>query len=158
MQDDYRKELIDRFVTVVEQLNRLMHSGRLDEWQGLDMTIPQVKILVMLEHLGPLRMGVISSNLGSALSATTSIVDRLVEKELVKRLSDPNDRRVVICDLTASGREATDRFWRIGRERALKTSEVWDLEQFESVVKSLELIHRTGEQILKNASKTQSSG
>ena len=57
-------------------------------------------------------MGVISNSLGSALSATTSIVDRLVEKKLVKRGSDPNDRRVVTCELTASGQEASERFWR----------------------------------------------
>ena len=39
MQDNYRQELTDQFVATVEYLNRLMHSGRLDEWQGLDMTI-----------------------------------------------------------------------------------------------------------------------
>ena len=149
MQENYRQELTDRFVVLVEHLNRLMHSGRLDEWEGLDMTIPQIKTLVLLEHAGPLRMGVISGYLGTALSATTSIVDRLVEKKLVKRTSDPSDRRVVICELTSLGQKATKQFWRIGRERALRTADLWDLDQLESVVQTLELIHRTGEQLLR---------
>ena len=158
MQDNRRQELTDRFVTVVEQLNRLMHSGRLDEWQGLDMTIPQIKTLVMLGYMGPLRMGVIASYLGSALSATTSIVNRLVQKELVKRVSDPNDRRVVICELTAQGREAVERFWRIGRERAETMADLLEVEQLEAVVQSLELIRQTGEEIWRTSGPPEFTG
>ena len=81
-----------------------MYSGRLDKWHGLEMTIPQIKTVVLLEHMGPLRMGNISNYLGGAPSATTAILDRLVEREMVERVSDPNDRRVVLCQLTAQGR------------------------------------------------------
>ena len=89
MQNDYKSELADQFVELAEYLNRQMHTGRLDEWEGLDMTIPQIKTLVLLNRMGPLRMGNISIYLGRALSATTTVVDRLVEKELVDRISDP---------------------------------------------------------------------
>ena len=117
MENDYKQELADRFVESIEYLNRQMHTGRLDEWEGLDMTIPQIKTLVLLERMGPLRMGNIAIFLGRALSATTTVVDRLVEKSLVDRVSDPDDRRVVICKLTDRGEQAIERFWRIGRER-----------------------------------------
>ena len=147
MEDNYKQELTDRFVKVVEHLNRLMHSGRLDEWQGLDMTIPQIKTLVLLENMEPVRMSVISNYLGSTLSATTSIVDRLVQKELVNRVSDPNDRRVVMCELTAPGQEATERFWRIGRERAQRMADRLTVEQLEAVVHALDLIRQTGEKV-----------
>ena len=104
MQDDRRQELTDRFTESAEYLNRQLHTGRLDEWEGLDMTIPQIRTLVLLERMGPLRMGNIAIYLGRALSATTTVMDRLVEKGLVDRVADPSDRRVVICQLSVVGR------------------------------------------------------
>ena len=153
MQDNYKQELTDRFVMVVEHLTRLTYSGRLDEWQGLEMTIPQIRTLILLQHMGPLRMGIISSHLDSTLSATTSIVDRLVEKELVKRISDPNDRRVVLCELTALGQEATERFWRLGRALSLRMAGLLEVEQLEAVVQALELIQRTEEAFRKRSAQ-----
>lgn len=140
MQNDYKEELIERFVESAEHLNRRKHSGRLDEWQGLDMTISQIKTLVLLEYKGPLRMGAIAKHLGSALSATTTIMDRLVEKELVERISDPNDRRAVICELTDPGRKVLERFWRIGRNRIVRVIDLLEVEQLETAVSGLELI------------------
>lgn len=149
MQDNYRQELTDRFINAVEYLNRRMHSGRLDEWHGQDITIPQIKTLVLLEQMGPLRMGVIANRLGTTLSAMTSIVDRLVEKNLVDRDSDPSDRRVVLCKLTDQGREETKRFWRVGREKMLKTLAILEETQLESVVQALELLRQKEEELFQ---------
>ena len=85
------RELSDRYVAVVKQLFRLTYIVRLNELQGLDTTAPQIRTLILIEHMGPLRMGEIASYLGKGLSSTTSIVDRLVRKNLVLRDSDPRD-------------------------------------------------------------------
>ena len=140
MAENRRQDLVDRFVQSVEYLNRQMHTGRLDEWEGLDMTIPQIKTLVLLELLGPLRMGNIAIYLGRALSATTTVVDRLVEKELVDRGSDPSDRRVVVCRLTNQGEAAIERFWRVGRERIQLVADLLDEQQLQTAVQGLEVI------------------
>ena len=149
MNEHCRHELKGRFRELAEYLNRQLHTGRLDEWEDLDMTIPQIKTLVLLEEAGPLRMGNIADYLGRALSATTTVMDRLVEKGLVDRVSDPRDRRVVICRLTASGHQAIDRFWQIGQERLDGLADRMDDEQLETVVKALEAIRR-GEDELKS--------
>ena len=158
MKDNYKQELTDRFVELIEHLNRQMHNGRLDEWDALDMTIPQVKTLVLLERRGPLRMGGIARYLGTTLSATTPIVDRLVEKGLVERLSDPSDRRVVICELTAPGREATQGFWRIGRERILMAADNLEVEQLETALRGLEVLRRAEEGVQRTLASMQSNG
>ena len=155
MEYDYKSELADQFMELAEYLNRQMHPGRLDEWEELDMTIPQIRTLVLLKHMGPMRMGSISVFLGRALSATTTVVDRLVEKELVDRVSDPGDRRVVICELTESGHTAVERFWRIGRERIDMVVELLDVEQLETVVTALGLLRAAHEQILSNRASQQ---
>lgn len=142
MQNPHKKELIDRFVELAEHLNRQMHSGRLDEWEGLDMTIPQVKSLALLERMGPLRMGSIAFHLGRALSVTTTVVDRLVEKGLVDRISDPSDRRAVVCELTESGQQQIAQFWRIGNERIQMVADLLEENELEAVVQGLELIYK----------------
>ena len=157
MQDDRRRELTDRFTESAEYLNRQLHTGRLDEWQGLDMTIPQIRTLVLLERMGPLRMGNIAVYLGRALSATTTVMDRLVEKGLVDRVADPSDRRVVICQLSESGEQAIKRFWRIGWERLQIVADLLDEEQLETVVQGFELIRWAEEEIQRTTTSMQTT-
>ena len=158
MQDDYREELTDRFVVLAECLNGRVYSRRLDEWQGLDMTIPQIKTLVLLNNMGPLRMGNISTYLRGAPSATTAILDRLVEREMVERVSDPNDRRVVLCQLTDQGREAAEQLWKIGRERIQAAVKLLELEQLEIAVQAFEWIAQADEKLQRELGQSQSVG
>ena len=157
MQEDRRQELTDRLTESAEYLNRQLHTGRLDEWQGLDMTIPQIRTLVLLERMGPLRMGNIAIYLDRALSATTTVMDRLVEKGLVDRVADPSDRRVVICQLSESGEQAITRFWRIGRERIQIVVDLLDEEQLETVVQGFELIRWAEEEIQRTTTSMQTT-
>ena len=168
MQNPAKQELVERFVELAELLNRRMHSGRLDEWEGLDMTIPQIKSLALLERMGPLRMGSIafhlgramlpirrgpmrmgsiSFHLGRALSATTTVVDRLVEKGLVDRVADPNDRRAVVCELTETGQQQIAQFWRVGNERLQMVADLLEEDELETVVRGLELLGRADERL-----------
>ena len=146
---DQRQELEAQFIKVAEQLNRQIHSGQMDEWEGLDMTIPQIRTLVLLERLGPVRMTDIAIYIGRALSATTTVVDRLVEKDLVDRVSDTNDRRLVMCELTDTGRMALERFWRIGRDRLQMVADLLDDEELSRAVDGLELVSNAGGEILR---------
>lgn len=140
MDDSHRQELTGRLGEAVEALSRELRGSQLDAWAALDTTLPQAKALLLLRQAGPLRMGMISSHLGRALSATTTVVDRLVEKGLVDRVSDPNDRRVVICQLTARGHEAIERFWQIDLDRVRAVAERLDPEDLERVVAGLETL------------------
>lgn len=138
MQTRSREELTRRLVDSVEHLNRQLRLDRLSEWQDLDLTIPQAKTLFLLERQGPQRMGAIAGALGIAVSATTTVVDRLVERDLATRLSDPSDRRVVICELTEQGRLAADRFWTIGHERLRMLADHLQAEQLTDLVQAFE--------------------
>ena len=142
MQEYSKSELADRLVDLIVYLNRELHTGSLDEWRSLGMTIPQIKTLVVLQHKGPMRMGEIANFLGSTLSATTSIVDRLVDKQLIERDADPNDRRVVICKLTPEGVVGIDELWSIGRDRAAQVVEGMNVEEMGILVSALEMLRR----------------
>ena len=145
MQETRKQELTERFTALVEQIKECMHSRPLEEWPDLELTIPQIKTLTLLQHQGPQRMGSIATHLGSTLSSSTSIIDRLVDKGLVERVPDPDDRRVVICQLTPQGQEATEQFWRIGRTRVVELAERLDIEELEIVVRAMELLYKATE-------------
>lgn len=157
VQSENKERLTQRFIAAVDFLNRQVHICGLDDWESLDMTIPQIKTLVLLERSGSLRMGNIASFLGRALSATTTVVDRLVEKELVDRAWDPSDRRVVICSLTDKGHQAMQRFWQIRRERLHVLAEFLDEEQLDAVVQGLELIRWADKEIQNSSIAKQSA-
>ena len=149
MVDEKRQELEARFFQVAEQLNRQIHSGHMDEWEGLEMTIPQIRTLVLLERMGPVRMTDIAIYIGRALSAPTTVVDRLVEKELVDRISDTNDRRLVMCELTETGQQVLERFWRIERDRLQMVADLMDDRELARAVDGLELVSNAGGEILR---------
>ena len=138
MQSRSREELTQRLVESVEHLNRQLRLDRLSEWQRLDLSIPQAKALFLLEREGPQRMGTIAGALGIAMSATTTVVDRLVDRGLATRLSEPKDRRVVICELTQEGRQAADGFWTIGDERLRSLADRLQTEQLIGLVQVFE--------------------
>lgn len=147
MRQSTKEQLTERFIELVEQMNQSMHCRPLDDWEGLDLTIPQLKTLALLHHLGPQRMGSISAHLGSAFSSSTSIMDRLADKHLVERVPDPDDRRAVICRLTIQGHEAFEKFWRIGRLRIQELADRLDSQELETVVKAMELLCRASQEI-----------
>lgn len=135
-----RQDLIRQFSDLVEFLNRAYHIQALEEWRDIDMTIPQIKTLALLENTNGSRMGVIAQYLGTTLSASTSIIDRLVEKGLVERVAEPGDRRVVVCKLTRSGRRTMRGFWQVGSSKVEPVARNLNDDQIATIVEAFELI------------------
>ena len=153
--NETRQQLVAKFVDLADFLTRVLQVEALEEWRAIDMTIPQIKTLVLLQSVQRVRMGGIANYLGSTLSASTSVVDRLVDKGLVDRTSDPDDRRVVVCHLTESGMDAISKFWQIEHCKVDPLVKRLDCNQLETIVEALELIrqkveeaHQSGHQSL----------
>ena len=72
------------------------------------VSVPQLRVLVMLHSDGPKKLGSIAEGLGVNPSNATRTADRLVEGGLARRRTDPEDRRVVVVTLTAKGRRLVD--------------------------------------------------
>jgi len=96
-------------VVELESVFRSLRSRIPEEWFTLELTMPQVRTLFALLRGGDARMGTLASQLGVSLSSATGLVDRLVEKRLVERWVDPEDRRSVIVRLGAEGQDLVER-------------------------------------------------
>ena len=75
--------------------------GGADSWVTLDLTMAQLKALVLLVGSGGAKSGELAAKLGVRPSAVTPIVDRLLEVELAVRDFDTTDRRIVWVRPTA---------------------------------------------------------
>ncbi len=93
-------------------------EGRMEEaFADVGLSGARYGILDQLARAGaPLALGELADRLSCVRSNITQLVDRLEAEGLVRRVSDPADRRSVRAELTAGGRER----WRAGAERFRK--------------------------------------
>jgi DNA-binding MarR family transcriptional regulator len=68
------------------------------------VTLPQLRVLVMIASRGPQNLGSVAQGLGVHPSNATRTCDKLVNAGLLHRSDDPADRRNLILRLTPSGR------------------------------------------------------
>ncbi len=70
----------------------------------LDMSTPQFKALLLISEEEGIRMRELARKMGGSFSNATVLVDRLVERGLVERMAEPEDRRVVLVRVSEEGR------------------------------------------------------
>ena len=69
------------------------------------VTLPQLRVLVILSTHGPQRTGDLASRLGVHQSTFSRSADRLVKGGWVARVDNPQSRREVLLELTPTGRD-----------------------------------------------------
>jgi DNA-binding MarR family transcriptional regulator len=75
---------------------------RMDDDLATELPLAQLRVCSILKE-GPRPMSMLSREMGVSLSAMTQIADRLERSQLVKRVSEGNDRRVRCLQLTPHG-------------------------------------------------------
>lgn len=87
---------------------------------GYGLTFPQYIALTILERSrGECRMGPLAAAALQSAASMTGIVDRLLERGLVRRERHPQDRRSVVVQLTERGRGLLDEVKESRRQREL---------------------------------------
>ena len=76
--------------------------------EGGNYSANEKSLLRFLRDHGPAVMSDLSAHLRLALSSTTGVVDRLVERKVVKRVRPEEDRRTVRVMLTNRGGRALE--------------------------------------------------
>ncbi len=148
--DAGKEALVEQMGDLVQRMYAQCRSESTEGWTELELTMPQLHTMALLSQ-GPQRMGVIAWRLNSSQSAATSMIDRLVDKDLVVRVPDKDDRRVVACQLTGTGREEMERLWRINRMRIAKMADYLTIEELRRVVEAMELLCLAGQRAQESA-------
>jgi DNA-binding MarR family transcriptional regulator len=96
-----------RIAELLPELMTLLHSviagETLAKMQEADLTMPQLVAMHVLHHGGATSVSELSQATRLSMSATSHLVDRLVERGYVGRSEDPNDRRQKRVELAPEG-------------------------------------------------------
>ncbi len=130
--------LVHRFFSIV---GRLGVFGLLLS-QDSELTLNQLRVLFRLHYRESVVMGEVADLLGVAQPTATGVIDRLVEKGLVERESDPADRRRVVVRLSAAGRERIQAIRCAGAKAAQAVFSRLDSLQREALLQALEPVYQ----------------
>lgn len=72
------------------------------------VSVPQLRVLVMIDAKGPLNLSAVAEGLGVNASNASRACDRLVGAGLLDRRPDERDRRSVVLRLTDRGQRLVD--------------------------------------------------
>ena len=132
-----KDEVIDRILHGIEIIFREVFPLAHKELLELDLTAPQLKIVLLLFLSGPARMSDLAASLGVTLATATGIVERLVEKKMVTRESLPSDRRVVMCTLSKKGLAQTNNLWKTSGDKARQLLSNMDISRLQLIDEAL---------------------
>lgn len=128
-----RERTIQRILELLERLYRAVRQIARGEWLNIDLTMPQLKAMLILFSDGVKRMGLLASDLDVSMPTATGIIDRTAEKGLIERESDPQDRRVVLCRLSKEGHELISHLWKLGEMETRQLLELMTSEELQLV-------------------------
>jgi MarR family transcriptional regulator, 2-MHQ and catechol-resistance regulon repressor len=95
---------LDTFIKLTRAANAIERSlFQAETIPGLTPT--QFGVLETLYHLGPLCQGALSSKLLKSTGNVTLVLDNLEKQDLVKRIRQQEDRRMIMIELTPAGRK-----------------------------------------------------
>ena len=140
-----KEELIEGILQLSDRAFRELFPILPKQWLRLDLTMSQLKVVLLLFVSGPTRMGVIASELGVSLATATGVVERLVERGLLLRGSDAADRRVVLCRLSDDGERLISKLWRLSQERIGELMRVIPSSRRVMIVEMLQVLLQAGE-------------
>jgi DNA-binding MarR family transcriptional regulator len=96
------------------------------------VTVPQLRVLVMVHTRGPLNLSAVATALDVNPSNASRTCDRLIRAGLLDRRDSPEDRRNVTLTLTDAGRSLVGKLTKQRRnaiERVLRKMDADDREQ-----------------------------
>jgi MarR family 2-MHQ and catechol resistance regulon transcriptional repressor len=92
---------------LIYQLIRSLENSDRSTCACYGVTPLQTLVLFDIAQKQPLGMQQLSQKMQLAVSTISRVVDKLVERGLISRQEDKNDRRAVLCSLTTNGQRVT---------------------------------------------------
>jgi len=87
------RELTQHILGLTDKIYRSLEPGipheGMSRWLSSDLTVAQLRVMLLLHTEAPMRMSDIATHLGIALSTATGVLDKLVAKGMVVRKPTP---------------------------------------------------------------------
>ncbi|HRC62149.1 MAG: MarR family transcriptional regulator [Dehalococcoidia bacterium] len=112
MEQNEPSALIKETAVLFGRSTRLVDPMRLRMWEEQGITFPQLRILFRVRMHPDIDLRTLADGLAISPSAASQQVDKLVERGLLWRTEDPQDRRRLRLQLTPQAEEAVGEYSR----------------------------------------------
>jgi DNA-binding MarR family transcriptional regulator len=136
------ERLIADIMGAQQRLQHLFAYDRSDPLFSSQLTLSQLKVLMLLTRLGSTSGRELAGMLGVSLATLSGMVDRLVAHDLVARHEDPHDRRVRRITLTTTGADLIGGIITAGAEKQRRLLDRLDEPELRIVQQAMTLLVR----------------
>jgi DNA-binding MarR family transcriptional regulator len=109
-------DLTQRVLVAQERLHRFFALDRSNPILSVNLTMQQLKVLLLLYRQDGIASQELTRLLGVAMATVSGLIDRLVAHDYVARQEDSQDRRVRRLFLTMAGRRVVEEIMDAGAE------------------------------------------
>lgn len=134
---DPSKEMIIETERILRNISGIIKKNGRKILHQYPITSPQFIALQWVSEKGNLTIGELSKKIGLAFSTTTDLVDRMEKNELVERVRDQKDRRVVRICILEKGKNIIKEVVKKRQEylgAVLDSLSIQDMEQMNEVL------------------------
>lgn len=155
MSDEARRAaLMTQIIELEPQMLRVLGPAQAREWVDVDLTMSQLKMMFVLSAArgapgapNGLRVGEVARGLGVTLPTVTAVMDKLVERGLVRRDEDPLDRRQHVCRLTPDGEALLDRLMAGRRAFTVALLQQLDADELQAFLRGMQVVLAAAERL-----------
>ncbi|MGQ9573248.1 MAG: MarR family transcriptional regulator [Dehalococcoidia bacterium] len=137
VQDCDQKE---RILSLAEDLFKAARNQVPRDWHRLDLTMPQLKVLLSLFVDGPLPCSSLAEFFAVSLPTMNGVLGRLKKRGLISRYPDRRDRRRILNSLTPRGHQLIEGLWTSGQDWLSELLDRMDSADLETVERALTII------------------
>jgi len=156
--DTTKAECVYRICVSFRELFRNLHAIEKPPWVDVDLTMSQLKAIVLVVETGGLSGRVLGERLGITPSAVTALVDRLVQRGYVRREEDLADRRISWARPTAHAQELFERLHASHRQQLESTLALLSADELADVDRALRLLQEASARRLAEQQPTTAVG
>jgi DNA-binding MarR family transcriptional regulator len=135
-------ESVSKIIDLTRNLNRSMRHKFHNLIQDSEFTFPQISVISILEKHGEQKVSELSLKMGLSDSTVSGILDRLEQKNIIKRKRTKDDRRVVKISLTGKSKEFCNDFHKKKEKYFTQLLKKLSEQEIKDIIKGLEILNR----------------
>ena len=117
----------------------------LQTFVDFDFSLPQLATLLLLDEEGELTIKQVTEILGRSISATSRLLDQLVERGMVSRREDERDRRAKRVAITEKGRTLIATLEQRRADVQIEVMKYFSPEEQAEIMRALALLAEAGQ-------------
>jgi len=135
-------ESISKIIDLSRNFNKSLKHKFHHYVQDSGFTLPQLSVISILEKHGEQKVSELSFKMGLSNSTVSGILDRLEQKDIIKRERTKNDRRVVKISLTGESQDFCNDFRKKKEEYLTQLLKKLSEQEIRDIIKGLEILNR----------------